>query len=343
MLRRDGYYVLADLGLVACLETDNKPGPSSRTGSRGYWAPEVVRREPQAASADWWSLGVTLLYAALGSHPFRVRSAHVEYPEAPAPAPVQATTIAGSKARADGGDPGGVELMPATAVADPRGNGVAAAAPEEQAAKVDGSRVKLTEDELNANTLLLPLVPGDWDIDSQLALLIHGLLQRNVGDRLGTVGGAAEIKQHPLFAGIEWQLLCDGKLPAPFLPDPTLVYAKDHVPPLSEDSPAAVAAAQAPPRARLEPTVEAAELVDPPLTPAPGSAEQAAPSAARQAAQHRAAAVGAVQAPPATDAQVEAPSETFLQIWDFVSGSEAFSTELRELVRKTPDGDSLWS
>jgi serine/threonine protein kinase len=57
-LRRDGYYILADLGLVEPL--DGEP-PRGRAGSRGYWAPEVVRREPQAEAADWWSLGTTLL------------------------------------------------------------------------------------------------------------------------------------------------------------------------------------------------------------------------------------------------------------------------------------------
>ena len=34
---------------------------------------------------------------------------------------------------------------------------------------------------------------------------------------------------------MEWSLLAAGRLPAPYVPDPHLVYAKDVVPPLSED------------------------------------------------------------------------------------------------------------
>ena len=42
-LRRDGYYFLADLGLVAALPP-HAPPPCGRAGSRGYWAPEVRAR-----------------------------------------------------------------------------------------------------------------------------------------------------------------------------------------------------------------------------------------------------------------------------------------------------------
>ena len=72
MLQGNGYLVLSDFGLAA--------GPASsdgrlrsRTGTRGYWAPEVVRREAQTASVDWWGVGVTLCYAACGVHPFHGR------------------------------------------------------------------------------------------------------------------------------------------------------------------------------------------------------------------------------------------------------------------------------
>ena len=74
LLRRDGYLVLTDFGLCAPLGRNGgggggggggdgagaPPPPSSRTGTRGYWAPEVVRRELQTPCIDWSSLGVTL-------------------------------------------------------------------------------------------------------------------------------------------------------------------------------------------------------------------------------------------------------------------------------------------
>nr|AML78592.1 putative LOV domain-containing protein [Canella winterana] len=38
-------------------------------------------------------------------------------------------------------------------------------------------------------------------------LLIHGLLHRDPAKRLGSIGGANEIKQHPFFRGINWPLI----------------------------------------------------------------------------------------------------------------------------------------
>lgn len=100
-----------------------------------------------------------------------------------------------------------------------------------------------TEAELNENTLHLPIDPAAWGLDEPLASLIGGLMQRDARARLGAAGGAAEVKRHPFFDGMEWELLRAEALPAPFLPDPMLVYAKDSVPPLSEDEPAEAIAA----------------------------------------------------------------------------------------------------
>ena len=45
----------------------------------------------------------------------------------------------------------------------------------------------------------------------------------------------------------------------------------------------------------------------------------------------------------AAEAVAEAQTEEFLARWDYVSGEAAFALELRELVRKSPDNDSLWN
>ena len=320
VLRRDGYYVLADLGLVAPLEA-GKPPPSSRTGSRGYWAPEVVRREAQSEAADWWSLGVTLLYAAMGTHPFRVRHPSVEYPPKPPNSSAEPSDTVGATNRrcsaAAPAAPAEVEMtnLAPTAVPSP--------APS-PAPRVDGSRVKLTDDELNANTLSMPLEPVEWGIDAQLASLIVGLLKRDQGVRLGSEGGAEAVRRHPLFEGVEWALLREGKLPAPFLPNPTLVYAKDTVPPLSEDAPA--------PRVAARATLPIAE---------PGADNGEVGVA--QLGVNRQTSMVVDQEPPAAAAQAEAQSEEFLQRWDYVSGPLAYAKELGELVRKSPPGDDLWS
>ena len=43
------------------------------------------------------------------------------------------------------------------------------------------------------------------------------------------------MQAHPFFASVEWELLAARRLPAPYLPDTELVYAKDHMVPISQD------------------------------------------------------------------------------------------------------------
>ena len=57
ILDKRGYLLLSDFGL------SGKVGSVSKSGTRGYWSPETIRREPQGEAADLWCLGVTLWYA----------------------------------------------------------------------------------------------------------------------------------------------------------------------------------------------------------------------------------------------------------------------------------------
>mmetsp|Transcript_607 Transcript_607/g.1608 ORF Transcript_607/g.1608 Transcript_607/m.1608 type:complete len:107 (-) Transcript_607:20-340(-) len=54
----------------------------------------------------------------------------------------------------------------------------------------------------------------------ELVNLLSGLLERKVARRLGSgVTGSLEVKQHPWFAGLDWNALKEMRLPAPWLPD----------------------------------------------------------------------------------------------------------------------------
>lgn len=60
-------------------------------------------------------------------------------------------------------------------------------------------------------------LPNHFSID--LKLLLEGLLQRDVDKRLGCRGkGAEEVKQHPFFHGIDWQMVYQQKYPVPLMP-----------------------------------------------------------------------------------------------------------------------------
>ena len=61
----------------------------------------------------------------------------------------------------------------------------------------------------------------------RLLRLLCGLLTRDASVRLGA-GGAAEVMRHPWLRPVEFELLRRGvPLPAPFVPDSRLVYARD--------------------------------------------------------------------------------------------------------------------
>lgn len=47
---------------------------------------------------------------------------------------------------------------------------------------------------------------------------VKGLLNRNPNHRLGSKGDAKELKQHPFFADVDWDLLLHKKIPPPFRP-----------------------------------------------------------------------------------------------------------------------------
>lgn len=57
---------------------------------------------------------------------------------------------------------------------------------------------------------------NDWPVDDTAKDLISALLSHNPLDRLGTVGGATELKEHPFFDSLDWNHLLRQK--AEFVP-----------------------------------------------------------------------------------------------------------------------------
>ena len=171
---------------------------------------------------------------------------------------------------------------------------------------------RLTEAELNDATLHMPLHDlglGPEAIAAQLHSLLSGLLQRDPARRLGAAGAHA-VQQHAFFEAVEWELMAQGLLPAPFVPDPQLVYAKDVVLPLSEDERARAALV------RAEAKGKAAADGTPAGQPGAGLGAGAAEGASAD------------------------PEEATLDLaaWDFAGNAETFERELKEFVRKAPGG-----
>jgi serine/threonine protein kinase len=262
LLRHDGYVALTDFGLCATLPPHGQSGelPSGRAGTRGFWAPEVVLKQAQDEAADWWSLGVLLSYAATGSHPFHQRWLHrgdeaavlpsgVTMP----PADVYDDDVVPP---AEGGGAGLLrkeQVVEANVEAIDEVLGSAVVQPLAPQPPVLGSASKQGGDELrteprvmsdeaiNFSTLYMPLPPSAHSNHSALSCtplgaLLDGMLTRDASQRLGAPpGGASDVRGHAFFRGVEWKLLLQRAIPAPFVPDASLVYAKDHLVPLSQD------------------------------------------------------------------------------------------------------------
>ena len=145
----------------------------SKAGTRGYWAPECLRRLPQGKTADWWSLGVVLAYAATGEHPFGSSS------DAPQPADAQL----------ESGRTSGAHLQRALAVEDPACEPIVDGAEPHALNGVDQDQWKPAEALLNQNTLTLPLEPllTRTELGEELLQMLSGMLNREPADRLGAV------------------------------------------------------------------------------------------------------------------------------------------------------------
>ena len=78
LMDEEGYTKISDLGLACKV---GKSGLSGTCGTRGYWAPEMVRRDAQdrkekyTVSVDWFSFGCCLYEFMYGISPFRTEKA----------------------------------------------------------------------------------------------------------------------------------------------------------------------------------------------------------------------------------------------------------------------------
>lgn len=78
LMDEDGYTKISDLGLACKV---SKSGLSGTCGTRGYWAPEMLRRNAQSKkehytlTVDWFSFGCCLYEFLYGVSPFRTEKA----------------------------------------------------------------------------------------------------------------------------------------------------------------------------------------------------------------------------------------------------------------------------
>ena len=89
---------------------------------------------------------------------------------------------------------------------------------------------------LNYNTLFMPIKIKQLASEPQLSALLSELLERDATWRLGA-SKYVPVRESAFFQSVEWDLLLAQRLPAPWCPDPNLVYAKDFIAPHSFEAP----------------------------------------------------------------------------------------------------------
>ena len=95
-------------------------------------------------------------------------------------------------------------------------------------------RTRMTDEELNYNTLHMPIELPPL-MGKPLADFIRRLLERSPERRLGS-DGTGDVRRHAfLGTNIEWELLTKRRLMAPYVPNPQLVYTPDRIRDFSEE------------------------------------------------------------------------------------------------------------
>jgi len=75
LLDLDGQVRISDMGLAAVI----KNGPiKGKSGTRGYWSPETIKKEKYTSEPDWWSLGVTAYVLFSHKMPFYSKESGLE-------------------------------------------------------------------------------------------------------------------------------------------------------------------------------------------------------------------------------------------------------------------------
>jgi serine/threonine protein kinase len=138
--------------------------PGVAKGTPDYLAPEVLLCEPYGPEVDWWALGVVVFELLVGVPPFHAAS----------PVKIFENILSND-----------IAWPPEPAPKKPPNARAAAAAAADADAGSDADS-------------------DDAGLSGAARDFIRALLRPEVDDRLGTRLGAAEVKAHPFFAGVDW-------------------------------------------------------------------------------------------------------------------------------------------
>mmetsp|Transcript_2721 Transcript_2721/g.4948 ORF Transcript_2721/g.4948 Transcript_2721/m.4948 type:complete len:629 (+) Transcript_2721:97-1983(+) len=182
---------ISDLGL-ACVVP--KKGLSGTYGTRGYWAPEMLRRDKDGhrlrygCEVDWWSLGCVAYEFIAGVCPFKTDAARKWNAHAGKDAAGLSSTVANRSSTTN------------------------------KSTKSTKSKAR-SELEERIDAAVLEMEPdfSDSRFDENSASLCRALLAKDSSQRLGS-GGAQEVMDHPYFHDMNWDDIISEETPPPTQP-----------------------------------------------------------------------------------------------------------------------------
>uniref|UniRef100_A0A914E8L4 G protein-coupled receptor kinase n=1 Tax=Acrobeloides nanus TaxID=290746 RepID=A0A914E8L4_9BILA len=90
------------------------------------------------------------------------------------------------------------------------------------------SKVSMDKNEIDKMTMTQDIELPDQGFSNECRDLLEGLLKRDVHERTGCRGrGADELKEHPYFKGVDWQVVFLRRMPPPLIPPRGEVNAAD--------------------------------------------------------------------------------------------------------------------
>ncbi|KAG8288455.1 Beta-adrenergic receptor kinase 2 [Homalodisca vitripennis] len=250
LLDEHGHVRISDLGL-ACDFSKKKPHAS--VGTHGYMAPEVLSKgTAYDSSADWFSLGCMLYKLLKGHSPFRQHKTKDKHEIDRMTLTMDHSPFRQHKTK----DKHEIDRMTLTMDHSPfrqhktkdkheidRMTLTMGHSPFRQHKTKDKheiDRMTLTmghspfrqhktkdKHEIDRMTLTMNVeLPESFS--RELRTLLEGLLMRDIDKRLGCRGqGADEVKEHPFFAGLDWQQVYIQKYTPPLIPPRGEVNAAD--------------------------------------------------------------------------------------------------------------------